>query len=762
MDKPKFTVDTHLFRELGQLLVGRDSTALVELIKNSYDADARQVTVYGESLDAAGSGSITITDDGVGMTPEQFNQGFLRIASRLKDDGTRRSARYHRRYTGAKGIGRLAAHKLASHVHIYSVPESNGKGHRVVDASIDWDLVEAKGTLDDLEGSGAILVSEERRPAAAEPGTIIELRRLRRKWTPTERARFFAEVQTFSPPEVLISVPESAVDPKFLLFDNPKVRDSRASDPGFSVELTGELEAGEEYWPTLAQAAQWVIEIEARKADAKVEYNIIPTKKGRQEFPGAKRQTYTLDHPNPKAGPFFQARILIREGSTEKGEMRTWMGRSSGIRVYMEGFRVLPYGEPADDWLAIDATYTTRPKTLRFLTELGLEESPDRQEGLLYLRKNAYFGAVFLTLSGSPTLQMLVNREGFIPEPGYDNLVLIVRTGIDLSVRVRAAAKEQSRDERREQRKLQAAASVKAEESSRLNLRQAVEVSVRRASEFAKDARRLAATGDFAGAESRIRQAAAEFSLGSETSERLMTEGMLLRVLASVGTQMTAFVHEINSILGSTTALEGAISQIRNDPQLPASARSKLARLQSAIGDLRRSVERQATYLTDVISPDARRRRSRQKLAERFEAAKRLVEHTAQRRDIEIINDIPTDLKSPPMFTAELTLVFSNLLTNAIKAAGTNGKVRTLARIENDGTVVVRVENTGVAVDLEDGERWFRPFESTTIEADPVLGQGMGMGLPITRNMLEEYGATIKFVRPDRGYATAIDISFPK
>ena len=37
----RFTVDTNLFRELGELLVGRSSTALVELIKNAYDADAR-------------------------------------------------------------------------------------------------------------------------------------------------------------------------------------------------------------------------------------------------------------------------------------------------------------------------------------------------------------------------------------------------------------------------------------------------------------------------------------------------------------------------------------------------------------------------------------------------------------------------------------------------------------------------------------------------------------------------------------------------
>jgi hypothetical protein len=39
----KFTVDTHVFRELGELLVGRDSTALIELIKNAYDADALEV-----------------------------------------------------------------------------------------------------------------------------------------------------------------------------------------------------------------------------------------------------------------------------------------------------------------------------------------------------------------------------------------------------------------------------------------------------------------------------------------------------------------------------------------------------------------------------------------------------------------------------------------------------------------------------------------------------------------------------------------------
>ena len=98
----KFTVDTHLFRELGELLVGRDSTALVELIKNSYDADATEVTVYGENLDKPSRGRIVITDDGIGMTPGTFEAGFLRIASRLKEEGGRRSS-YNAAYTQTIG-----------------------------------------------------------------------------------------------------------------------------------------------------------------------------------------------------------------------------------------------------------------------------------------------------------------------------------------------------------------------------------------------------------------------------------------------------------------------------------------------------------------------------------------------------------------------------------------------------------------------------------------------------------------------------------
>src|ERR1041385_5018912 len=99
MASGKFTVDTHLFRELGALLVGRDSTALIELVKNAYDADATRVIVTGEGSGDRGRGTIVVKDDGNGMLAKDFEEGFLRVASRSKELGDRRSPTFHRRYT---------------------------------------------------------------------------------------------------------------------------------------------------------------------------------------------------------------------------------------------------------------------------------------------------------------------------------------------------------------------------------------------------------------------------------------------------------------------------------------------------------------------------------------------------------------------------------------------------------------------------------------------------------------------------------------
>lgn len=759
----KFTVDTHLFRELGELLVGRDSTALVELIKNSYDADATKVTVYGENLGKA-NGRILITDDGIGMTEDTFRSGFLRIASRIKEIGERRSPCYQRRYTGAKGVGRLAAQKLAWKLDLFSVPfeEVYGRGASAVEASINWKRIDQGETLDDEAIDDAIQV--EPVESDDEAGTQIELTGLRGKWTAAERTRVIHEVTTFQPPEVLVRLPTRLTSSE-LLFEQPLVRDIKGSDdPGFAISLEGDFDVGEEYWKIVAEAADWILEIDSSNDEGSVSYLISPTKSFAKKYPDAEQHEFKWENPGVDYVPSFHARILIRSGHAtgKKESQKRWMTRSAGVRIYMEGFRILPYGDSGDDWLEIDTDYSQRLRSLRFLKEADLDLSrfgdEDDDFGLTARRNSSYFGAVFLTSEGASELSMLVNREGFIPDAAFMSLRQIVRVGVDLSVRAHAYETHDDRQKRREDRSEPKANNDKPPE--RMNLREAAESSKDKAIEFARQSRAAAAAGDHKAAEKLIVSAGREIERGTQFAGELISDRSVMQVLAGVGLQMAAFVHEMNALLGMANAVEAAVENIHTTCLLDEKSRKQLAKLSQSVGDLRRVVERQASYLRDVTSPDARRRRARQVFRDRFQAAMKLVQRAAERRSISIENKIPDPLKSPPIFPAELAVVFSNLLTNAIKACKKNGRVQAKGRKRPDGAILLTIENTGAKVGLKDAEKWFLPFKSTTVQSDPTLGQGMGMGLPIVRNILEEYGATISFVAPTSGFATAIQIIF--
>lgn len=736
-ERPRFTVDTHLFRELGELLVGRESTALIELVKNAYDADATEVTVFGDRLDDPVRGTIRISDNGIGMTPETFRRGFLRIASRIKNAGDRKSFKWKRRFTGAKGVGRLAAHKLASKIEVNSTPWTDNGTAVGVEGHIDWDKVEQAETLDDIP-PGAIAANPRPVRRSDNHGTTLTLTRLRRKWTPTQRMRFLLEVEALQAPESLTSPLPKSVIPAGSLFERPRAVDSKSADPGLILNLEGDFAEGENYWPAVLEAAGWLLEI---RADPNlVQYAIVPTARTLKKLPHARPMTFSEKHPAPRQGPFFDSRILIREGRAEKN----WANRIGGIRVYMEGFRVLPYGEDADDWLSLGRDTSDRTRKLRFLED---SPAPGRlaeiaDEGLLLLPNKHYFGGVFLTVARAGSLEMLVNREGFVPDASFEAMVTLVRRGVDLATRVRAAARQERKP-----------ASNQGQDTW------AGRTALRRLEEQASEIKELAGTAPEE-LKGKLVLAAKEIAHATAIARDAVPANSMVLVLASVGTQLASFTHEVNSLLGLASDLEATLAQAGAQETL---AQSKVltARAGRAASDLRRAIERQAAYLVDIVTPDARRRRSRLKVSETLQAAWQLVATAAEQHRITFDNRLPVELRTPPMFRAELMAVFTNLLTNAVKAAGSGGHIRATATGINGGGIKIRLENTGVAVDPAEGEHWFQPFESTTVTVDPVLGQGMGLGLTITRSLLTEVGADITFVHPAPGYRAALEIAFP-
>ena len=376
-------------------------------------------------------------------------------------------------------------------------------------------------------------------------------------------------------------------------------------------------------------------------------------------------------------------------------------------------------------------------------------------------------GEWFLTQERAPTLRVLVNREGFVPEAAFDMLVTLVRTGVDLCTRVRAAtnlpARRRRREERRKARDAESASEVEknasapdsqAERRSLPDLIAEVGTSI-------SEARLLVSQGNADAAQPKMRDAVQTMEKAKEQADSVISEGALFRVLASVGTQMAAFAHEMNALLGAAQTLREGLRLILDDRTLQPSQRRRVRLAWAAAVDLTQWIERHASYLVDVVTSDARRRRSRQYLAERFDTAVRLVRHSAERRKVRIENRIPPALRTLPMFPAELTTVFANLLTNAVKGAREDGHIVASAD-DNEGALQVRVQNTGVVVDVEEAERWFEPFESTTQEINPLLGQGMGLGLTIARRILDYYGITIRFVEADPAFATAIEMTIPK
>jgi signal transduction histidine kinase len=277
---------------------------------------------------------------------------------------------------------------------------------------------------------------------------------------------------------------------------------------------------------------------------------------------------------------------------------------------------------------------------------------------------------------------MLVNREGFIPNESFDAMVRLVRLGIDLSVRARAAAKVRPAPR----------PVTQVEMGQREELVDRVEIeSLGEEVKTLTNVREMIAKGEVDRASAALSKTEYRLqSLADETN----TEASMLRILASVGSQMSAFVHEINSALGMAEGVEHSIERLI-ESETTSSTRRELSRALKAVSDLRRQLERQASYLVDINSPDARRRRSRISISSRFDTAEKLLARSAEKKRISIKNDIPPDLKSPPMFPAELTSIFTNLLTNAIKAAGEGGKIRATGRQIETGGVSIRLGNTG-------------------------------------------------------------------
>lgn len=129
-----FNIKGKLVRLLGRESLSNEAVAICELIKNSYDAEATETTVYFENV-KSGSGVIRIIDNGDGLTFNEIEKIWMTVATDEKEKQPY-TKKLKRRKIGEKGVARFATAMIAHKLELISKPKGESRGYKLL---INWD-----------------------------------------------------------------------------------------------------------------------------------------------------------------------------------------------------------------------------------------------------------------------------------------------------------------------------------------------------------------------------------------------------------------------------------------------------------------------------------------------------------------------------------------------------------------------------------------------------------------------------------------------
>ena len=207
----KWMFDVSTFRLIGRELITDRITALFELVKNCYDANAQNVVVQFFNVGTKNPKSkIIIQDDGSGMTLADIQDKWMVVGTASKRKEKYSPTPYKRRYVGEKGIGRFAVDKLGTKVLIKTKKKDDQKELNI---HINWEVYEqlenqAKLALfTDVENTYNYSVAEQ---PPNRHGTTIEISNVREIWTLKDIQKLYREltklVSPYFPPKTPFNI----------------------------------------------------------------------------------------------------------------------------------------------------------------------------------------------------------------------------------------------------------------------------------------------------------------------------------------------------------------------------------------------------------------------------------------------------------------------------------------------------------------------------------------------------------------------------
>ncbi|PDT89566.1 hypothetical protein CO669_15730 [Bradyrhizobium sp. Y36] len=369
--KLRFRPRARIIRTIGDQLISGPEAAVIELVKNSYDADASYVTIKFHPPLVVGEGRITFVDDGAGMTLSDIENKWMEPATPSKTE-VRRSTVRQRAMMGSKGIGRFAAAKLGSKMALNSISAREGQPIEVLIPELDWDLFTGEKYLADI--SIDYLIQDTTSP----PGTTIEITRLNETWTDEKFKRLHRELRR------LVSPLDQAnpVDQFHIYLDLSECTRETAGFDG--VELLGFQRVSE---AGSTRPINPAFEIHPFPLLETSDYEVtgsfdsfgrfqgtIEIKRGGQAPREVKLSVPLGDEENDCGRVSVRLSIFDREsgairetlrkagyGAVSVREARQILDEIAGVAIYRKGFRIRPYGDSDNDWLTLDKRRVQNP-----------------------------------------------------------------------------------------------------------------------------------------------------------------------------------------------------------------------------------------------------------------------------------------------------------------------------------------------------------------------------------------------------------------
>lgn len=760
MAKIPFNVDAYTARLIGRENVSKLDGAVIELVKNTYDADATICILYYDAI----LNTLYLADNGVGMTLDVIKKHWMTIgrsskkSSYITDSG--------RIQTGAKGIGRFALDRIADRCTMLT---GTSNSENKIIWSVDWseflgdlNITEVNAEVDDTDISFDTFMGGCTNKEVVKlirdkwkcHGTIFKMTSLHEQWNENLIKSIKENLSSLIPYEL------SEVY-KIYCFDNEStIKDAEvfSNIDAFAYDYKIEFDVGNEENLQEVVYKIWRDEFSFGADENKIlrEAGLLEDKPYFHGNPVVKECEFKKIIANVSeaeicalgsfSGVLYFSKIQTTKRDREKFYQKDISGRTDvrdtfgGIKIYRDSFRVRPYGDPkssAFDWLQLARRKNASPA--------GVGD----ERGVWRVSADQMLGSIFISRM-NVALPDQSNREGIVETREFRLLKEFIEKMIGLL----------EQDRQYVCRKLNA---YYEKTHPTENIEQEIKKKAEKKRESGKYSVKPAAV-EGADVDFAVDSVAAQLVIEKKEEEiqELENEIKMLRALATTGIVTNTYIHEFKTLshkLNMKIVMAKEAIDLYQDIQ-------EAGEYIDEANSIREAFNSWFQVTIESVKSDKRKRRKVnivKIISKLTDSWNQTLENKKIR--IEFIGSDSDEIVLK-CFPYEIETIINNLITNSVasfESIRSEKRVIIVKIFEDEEYIWINYSDTGAGLNdkyKHNPEKILEAFETSKRDSDGEL-VGTGMGMWIVNNTVSDYRGRIdlsKNVETKEGFYVTISL----